>query len=133
MYNRLGPRRNIHACLGPQGNVHERLGSHGRQPNNHRNEDCEERSSAARSQRNVHERIDPQGGQLDNPHNQDCEERRFTAFSQRTNSHHQAIENPSQAMSTNTPSRQRSREGRTLRTNEEANQCHPNHEGHQHD
>ncbi|CAL8175794.1 unnamed protein product [Prunus armeniaca] len=130
---RLDPRLDVRACLGPHGNVHERLGSQGGQTDNRRNEDREERRSAARSQRNIHERLGPQGGQLGNPHNEDSEERHSTARSRRTNSRRQATENPSQAQSTNTPSRQRKREGRPSQTNEEVNQRHPNREGCQHD
>ncbi|XP_021803432.1 uncharacterized protein LOC110747594 [Prunus avium] len=130
---RLGPQPGIRARLGPQGNILERLGSQRGQPNGHRNEDREERRSVARSQRNVHERLGSQGGQPDNPHDEDREERRSVARSRRTNSHHQATENTSQAQSTNTPPRQRSREGQPLQTNEEVNQRRPNHRGRPHD
>ncbi|CAL2256935.1 unnamed protein product [Prunus armeniaca] len=51
----------------------------------------------------------PQGGQLNNPHSEDREERHSATRSRRTNSRHQVTENPSQAQSTNTPHRQRSR------------------------
>ncbi|CAL2254937.1 unnamed protein product [Prunus armeniaca] len=56
---RLGPRLDVRACMGPQGNVLERLGSQGDQIDNRRNEDREERRSAARLQRNIHERLGP--------------------------------------------------------------------------
>ena len=47
--DRLGPRPDIHARLGQQEDVHERLGSQGGQLDGHRDEDQEERCSAARS------------------------------------------------------------------------------------
>ncbi|CAL9003193.1 unnamed protein product, partial [Prunus brigantina] len=53
--------------------------------------------------------------------------------SRRTNSHRQVTGNPSQTQPTNTPPRQRSREGRPLRTNEEVNQPRPNRKSHQRD
>ncbi|VVA36098.1 PREDICTED: VITISV_032574, partial [Prunus dulcis] len=62
------------------------------------------------------------GGQLDNPHNEDHEERRSVTHSRRTNSRRQATENLSQAQSTNTPTRQRRREGRPSEDNEEVSQ-----------
>ncbi|VVA39117.1 PREDICTED: VITISV_032574, partial [Prunus dulcis] len=62
------------------------------------------------------------GGQLDNPHNEDHEERRSVTHSRRTNSRQQATENLSQAQSTNTPTRQRRREGRPSEDNEEVSQ-----------
>ncbi|CAL9024583.1 unnamed protein product, partial [Prunus brigantina] len=71
--------------LGPQGNILQRLGPQGGQPDDHRNEDREERRSAVYSQRSIHERLGLQGGQLDNPHNEDQEERRSAARSRRTN------------------------------------------------
>ncbi|CAL8080298.1 unnamed protein product [Prunus armeniaca] len=114
--DRLGPRPDIHAHLGPQGNVHERLGSRGGQTDNHRNEDREERRSAACSQRNIHNRLGLQGGQLDNLHNKDNEEMRSAARSRRTNSRRQVTENLSQAQSLNTPPRQRNQESRSLQT-----------------
>ncbi|CAL2242227.1 unnamed protein product [Prunus armeniaca] len=104
-------RTNMRDRLGPQLAIHARLGP----------------------QRNIHERLGPQGGQPGNPHNEDCEERHSTDHSRRINSHRQVTENPSQAQSTNTPPRQRSREGRPLQTNEEVNQPHPNRKGHQRD
>ncbi|XP_020415556.1 uncharacterized protein LOC109948062 [Prunus persica] len=122
--DRLGPRPDIHARLGQHEDVHERLGSQGGQLDGHRDEDREERRSAARSQRNIHERIGPQGGQLDNHHNEDREERRSGTRSRRTNSRRQTTGNPLQAQSTNTPPRQRNREGRPTQANEELNQHH---------
>ncbi|CAL9016016.1 unnamed protein product [Prunus brigantina] len=130
---RLGPRLDIHARLGPQGNVLQRLGPQGGQPDDHRNEDCEERLSAVHSQRSIHERLSPQGGQLGNPHNEDHKERRSAAHSRRVDPRRQATENLSQAQSTNTPPRQRRQEGHPSHTNEEVNQRRPNHEGRQHD
>ncbi|KAI5336890.1 hypothetical protein L3X38_016159 [Prunus dulcis] len=101
----LGPQGNVHQRLGSQGNIHQRLGPQGGQPNNHCNEDREERRSAIHSQRSVLERLGPQEGQLDNPHNEDHEERRSVTHSRGTNSRRQATENLSQAQSTNTPTR----------------------------
>ncbi|CAL2244444.1 unnamed protein product [Prunus armeniaca] len=112
MRERLGPRLDVHARLGPQGNVLQRLGPQGGQSNNHRNEDREERRSAVHSQTNIHERLRPQGGQPDNPHNEDRGERRSAAHSRRDGSRRPTTENLSQAQSTNTPPRQRRREGR---------------------
>ncbi|CAL9028893.1 unnamed protein product, partial [Prunus brigantina] len=100
-------------------NVRERLGPQGGQQDNHRNEDHGERRSAVHSQRSIHERLGPHGGQPDNPHNEDHEERRFVAHSRRDGSRRRATENISQAQSTNTPPRQRRREGRPSQTNEE--------------
>ncbi|XP_034208254.1 uncharacterized protein LOC117621818 [Prunus dulcis] len=131
--DRLGPRPDIHARLGQQEDVHERLGSQGGQLDGHRDEDREERRSAARSQRNIRERIGPQGGQLDNHHNEDREERRSATRSRRTNSRRQTTGNPSQAQSTNTPPRQHNREGRPSQANEEVNQHRLNREDHQRD
>ncbi|CAL2257052.1 unnamed protein product [Prunus armeniaca] len=116
---RLGPLLDIRARLSSQGNVHQRLGPQGGQLDNHRNEDREERRSAVHSQRSIHERLGPQGGQLDNPHNEDYEERSSATHSRRVDSRWQATENPSQGQSTNTPPRQRRREGRPSQTNEE--------------
>ncbi|CAL8148175.1 unnamed protein product [Prunus armeniaca] len=107
---------------GRQGNVLQRLGPQGGQPDNHRNEDREERRSAVHYQRSNQERLGPQGGQLDNPHNEDHEERRSAAHSRRGGSRRQATGNLSQAQSTNTPPRQNRREGRPSQTNEEVNQ-----------
>ena len=121
---RAGGRLDVRARLGPQGNVHQRLGPQGGQPNNHRNEDREERRSAVYSQRSALERLGPQGGQLDNPRNEDHEERRSVTHSRRTSSRRPATENHSQAQSTNTPTRQRGREGRPSEDNEEVNQSH---------
>ncbi|CAL8094034.1 unnamed protein product [Prunus armeniaca] len=56
---RLGPRLDVRARLGPQGNVLQRLGSQGGQIGNRRNEDREERRSAAHSHRNIQERLGP--------------------------------------------------------------------------
>ncbi|XP_020426548.1 uncharacterized protein LOC109950824 [Prunus persica] len=123
MDERAGRRLDVCARLGPQGDVHQRLGPQGGRPNNHRNEDREERRSAVNSQRSTLERLGPQGGQLDNPHNEDHEERRSVTHSRRTNSRRQATENLSQAQSTNTPTRQPRREGRPSEDNEEA--AHP--------
>ena len=78
---RAGGRLDVRARLGPQGNVHQRLGPQGGQPNNHRNEDREERRLAVYSQRSILERLGPQGGQLDNPHNENHEERRSVTHS----------------------------------------------------
>ncbi|CAL2252319.1 unnamed protein product [Prunus armeniaca] len=94
----------------------------GGQPDNHRNEDREERRSAVHYQRSIQERLGPQGGQPDNPHNEDHEERRSAAHSRRGGSRRQATGNLSQAQSTNTPPRQNRREGRPSQTNEEVNQ-----------
>ncbi|CAL8131687.1 unnamed protein product [Prunus armeniaca] len=102
--------------------------SQGGQTGNRRNEDREERRSAAHSQRNIHERLGPQGGQPGNPRNEDREERHSTARSRC-----QAAENPSQTQSTSTPPRQRRREDRPSRTNEEVNQRRPNHKSRQRD
>ncbi|CAL8169023.1 unnamed protein product [Prunus armeniaca] len=90
-------------------------------------------ASHTQSNRNVHERLGPQGGQPSNPCNEDREKRHSTARSRRTNSRHQAVENPSQTQSTNTPSRQREREDRPSRTNEEVNQRRPNRKSRQRD
>ncbi|CAL2254004.1 unnamed protein product [Prunus armeniaca] len=133
MRERLGPRLDVHARLGPQGNVLQRLGPQGGQSDNYRNEDREERRSAVHSQTNIHERLRPQGGQPDNPHNEDREERRSAAHSRRDGSRRQATENLSQAQSTNTPPRQRRREGRHSQTQEEVSQRRPNREGRQRD
>ncbi|CAL2234738.1 unnamed protein product [Prunus armeniaca] len=84
-----------------------RLSPQGGQPDNHRNEDREERRSAVHSQRSINERLRPQGGQPDNPHNEDHEERCSAAHSRRDGSRRQATENLSQAQSTNTSPRQR--------------------------
>ncbi|CAL8992737.1 unnamed protein product, partial [Prunus brigantina] len=130
---RLGPRLDVHTRLGPQGNVLQRLGSQGGQIDNRRNEDREERRSAAHSQRNIHKRLGPQGGQPGNPRHEDREERHSTARPRRTNSRRQAAENPSQTQSTNTPPRQRGREDRPSRTNEEVNPRRPNRRSRQHD
>ncbi|CAL2241714.1 unnamed protein product [Prunus armeniaca] len=105
----------------------------GGQTDNRRNEDREERRSTTLSQRNIHERLGPQGGQLGNPHNEDREERHSTDRSRRTNSHRQVTENPSQAQSTNTLPKQRSREGQPLQTNEEVTRSRPNRKGRQRD
>ncbi|CAL9004834.1 unnamed protein product [Prunus brigantina] len=105
----------------------------GRQIDNRRNEDREERHSVVSSQRNIHERLGPQGVQLDNSHNEDHEERRSATHSRRTNSRRRVTENPLQAQSTNTPPRQRRREGRPLQTNEEVTQSRPNRKGRQRD
>ncbi|CAL8992758.1 unnamed protein product [Prunus brigantina] len=72
---------------GYQGNVHQRLGSQGYQPDNHLNQDREERHSAVHLQRSIHERLGPQGGQLDNPQNEDHEERLSVAHFRRVDSH----------------------------------------------
>ncbi|CAL8152778.1 unnamed protein product [Prunus armeniaca] len=130
---RLGPRLDVRARLGPQGNVLQRLGSQGDQTDNRRNEDREERRSAAHSQRNIHERLGSQGGQPGNPRNEDREERHSIARSRRTNSRRQAAENPSQSQSTNTPPRHRGREDRPLQTNEEVNQRRSNRKRRQRD
>ncbi|CAL8166221.1 unnamed protein product [Prunus armeniaca] len=131
MHERLGPRLDVHARLGPQGNVLQRLGPQGGQSDNHRNEDREERRSAVHSQTNIHERLRPQGGQPDNPHNEDREERRSAAHSRRDGSRRPTTENLSQEQSTNTPPRQRRREGRHSQTQEEVSQRRPNREGRQ--
>ncbi|CAL2252161.1 unnamed protein product [Prunus armeniaca] len=130
---RLGPRLDVRARLGPQGNVLQRLGSQGDQTDNRRNEDREERRSAAHSQRNIHERLGSQGGQPGNPRNEDREERHSIARSRRTNSRRQVVENPSQSQSTNTPPRQRGQEDRPLQTNEEVNQRRSNRKRRQRD
>ncbi|CAL2240123.1 unnamed protein product [Prunus armeniaca] len=117
MHETLAPRLDIHTRLGSQGNVLQKLGPQGGQPDNHRNEDHEERRSAVQDQRSIHERLGPQDGQLDNPHNDDHEERRFAAHSRRGGSRRQAIGNLLQAQSTNTPPRQRIREGQPSQTN----------------
>ncbi|CAL2254393.1 unnamed protein product [Prunus armeniaca] len=130
---RPGPRLDVCALLGSQGNVHERLGSHRGQTDNLCNEDREERRSAGHSQRNIHERLGPQGGQPGNPHNEDREERHSTTRSRRTNSCHQATENPSQVQSTNMPPRQRRQKGRPSQTNKEVNQRRLNGKGRQRD
>ncbi|CAL2234719.1 unnamed protein product [Prunus armeniaca] len=122
MRERLGPRLDVHARLGPQGNVLQRLGPQGGQPDNHRNEDREERRSTVHSQRSIHERLRLQGGQPDNPHNEDHEERHSAAHSRRDGSRRQATENLSQAQSINTSPRQRRRDGRPSQTHEEVNQ-----------
>ncbi|KAL6280371.1 hypothetical protein ACE6H2_017252 [Prunus campanulata] len=127
-----GPRLHVRDRLGPQRNAPRGLGSQGDQADDHRNEDCEERRSAVHSLRNILQRLGSQGGQPDNLHGENREERRSAAHSRRTNSRLQAEENHSQAQSTNTPPRQRSREAPTLRINEEVNQRRPNHEGRRH-
>ncbi|CAL2278333.1 unnamed protein product [Prunus armeniaca] len=103
MRERLGPRLDVHAHLGPQGNT------------------------------NIHERLRPQGDQPDNPHNEDHEEGRSAAHSRRDGSRRPATENLLQAQSTNTPPRQRRREGRPSQTQEEVSQRRPNREGRQRD
>ncbi|CAL8992969.1 unnamed protein product [Prunus brigantina] len=102
---------NVRQRLGPRLDVRARLGPQG----------------------NVLQRLGPQGGRPCNPHNEDREERHSTARSRRTNSRHQATENPSQAQSTNTPPRQRRQEDRPSQTNEEVNQRRLNREGRQRD
>ncbi|BFG19662.1 hypothetical protein CerSpe_059360 [Prunus speciosa] len=126
---RQGPRLHVRDRLGSQRNAPRGLGSQGDQPDDHRNEDREERRSAVHSSRNILQRLGSQGGQPDNLHGENREERRSAAHSRRTNSRRQAEENHSQAQSTNMPPRQRSRETPTLRINEEVNQRRPNHEG----
>ncbi|CAL9018589.1 unnamed protein product, partial [Prunus brigantina] len=121
-----GEERRIDERTGGQLNGHQAGRAGGGQTDNRRNEDREERRSAAHSQRNIHERLGPQGGQPGNPRNEDSEERHSTARSRRTNSRRQAAENPSQTQSTDTPPRQRGREDRPSRTNEEVNQRRPN-------
>ncbi|CAL8151494.1 unnamed protein product [Prunus armeniaca] len=153
VHARLGPQGNVLQRLGPQGgqsnnhrnedreerrsavhsqtNIHERLRPQGGQPDNPHNEDREERRSAVHSQTNIHERLRPQGGQPDNPHNEDREERCSAAHSRRDGSRRRATENLSQAQSTDTPPRQRRREGRHSQTQEEVSQRRPNREGRQ--
>ncbi|CAL2247528.1 unnamed protein product [Prunus armeniaca] len=56
---RLSPRLDVHARLGPQGNVLQRLDPQRGQPDNHRNEDREERRSVVHLQRSIHESLGP--------------------------------------------------------------------------
>ncbi|XP_021830899.1 uncharacterized protein LOC110770985 [Prunus avium] len=98
---------NVRGRLGPRLDIRDRLGP----------------------QRNAPQRLGSQRGQPDNLHGEDDEEKRSAAHSRRTNSRRQATEDHSQAQSTNTQPRQRSREARTLRVNEEVNQRRPNSEG----
>ncbi|CAL9016056.1 unnamed protein product [Prunus brigantina] len=97
--SRLSLRNNVRERLGPRLDIHACLGPHG----------------------NVHQRLGPQGGQLDNLHNEDHEEMRYTAYSRRVDSRRQATKNPSQEQPTNTPPRQRRREGRPYQINKEVN------------